>query len=89
LFPAACGAGRGSKPLWGKEKEITVEALYSLYVRTTVALGSPIASLRREEGQTFTEYAIIVATIAVGTVVAVGFLRDSVTNALSDAANAI
>ena len=46
-------------------------------------------SLRSERGQTFTEYAIIVATIAVGTVAAVGTLRDAVTSALADAAQDI
>ena len=66
-----------------------MDVSHSLLARTTAALSSPAASLRREEGQTFTEYAIIVATIAVGAIVAVAFLRDAVTNALSDAANAI
>ena len=66
-----------------------MDALYSFSVRVILALRSPVASLRREEGQTFTEYAIIVATIAVGTVAAVGYLRNAVTNALSNAANAI
>ena len=66
-----------------------MDALNGFFGRAILALRAPVASLRREEGQTFTEYAIIVATIAVGTVLAVGFLRDAVTNALSDAANAI
>ena len=63
-----------------------MDALYALYARLTVAFGS---GLRREEGQTFTEYAIIVATIAVGVVAAVGTLRDAVTAALTKAANDI
>jgi Flp pilus assembly pilin Flp len=66
-----------------------MDGLFSLYVRVTVALGSPIASLRREEGQTFTEYALIVAVITVGTIASVGYLRDAVTNALNEAANGI
>ena len=66
-----------------------MDALYSFLGRMTLALGSAIASLRREEGQTFTEYAIIVAVITIGTVAAVGFLRDAITNALSAAANSI
>ena len=66
-----------------------MNALYGFCAHVTVVLSSPLASLRRQEGQTFTEYAIIVATIAVGTVAAVGYLRDKVTTALSDAANAI
>ena len=60
-----------------------------LYYRVLARLTVAVSSLRREEGQTFTEYAIIVATIAVGTVAAVGFLRDAVTNALTSAANDI
>jgi Flp pilus assembly pilin Flp len=60
-----------------------MDALYALYARLTVALSS---GLRREEGQTFTEYAIIVATIAVGVVAAVGTLRSAVITALTNAA---
>jgi Flp pilus assembly pilin Flp len=66
-----------------------VNDLHNLCARVAVALSSRLTFPRREEGQTFTEYAIIVATIAVGTVAAVGFLRDAVTNALSAAANQI
>ena len=62
-----------------------MDTYYRVLARLTVAMGS----LRREEGHTFTEYAIIVATIAVGTVLAVDFLRTAVTKALTDAANAI
>ena len=46
-------------------------------------------SLRREEGQTFTEYAVIVGTIVVGVVAAVGVLRSAVISALSNAAAGI
>jgi Flp pilus assembly pilin Flp len=60
-----------------------MDALYALYARLTVALSS---GLRREEGQTFTEYAIIVATIAVGVVAATGTLRSAVITALTRAA---
>jgi Flp pilus assembly pilin Flp len=63
-----------------------MDALYRLYARLTVALSG---GLRRQEGQTFTEYAIIVAVIAVGVVAAVGYLRDKVIDALSKAANDI
>jgi Flp pilus assembly pilin Flp len=62
-----------------------MDALYSLYARMTVAL----SSLKDEDGQTFTEYAIIVATIAVGVVAAVGSLRDAVITAISKAAGDI
>ena len=62
-----------------------MDTYYRVLARLTVAVGS----LRREDGQTFTEYAIIVATIAVGTVFAVGVLRNAVTTALTNAANDI
>ena len=60
-----------------------MDALYALYARLTAVA---LSGLRREEGQTFTEYAIIVATIAVGVVAAVGTLRSAVVSALSKAA---
>ena len=59
-----------------------MDALYALYARVTGAF----LALRDEEGQTFTEYAIIVATIIIGVVVAVGKLRDAVITALTGAA---
>jgi Flp pilus assembly pilin Flp len=62
-----------------------MDALYALYARLTVAL----TELRREDGQTFTEYAIIVAVIAVGVIAAVGTLRNAVISALTKAANDI
>jgi Flp pilus assembly pilin Flp len=48
-----------------------------------------LASVRRDEGQTFTEYAIIVATITVGVVAAVGTLRDAVITAITTVAGDI
>jgi hypothetical protein len=41
-----------------------VDASHRLLAGVAVAVGSPVASLRRQEGQTFTEYAIITATNA-------------------------
>ncbi len=62
-----------------------MKALYGLYGRLLVAL----SDLREERGQTFTEYAIIVATIVIGVVAAVGVLRDAVISALGTAAGDI
>ena len=62
-----------------------MDLLNSFWARLTVAAGS----LRREEGQTFAEYAIIVATIVVGVVTAVTTLRTAVINALTTAAGQI
>ena len=55
---------------------------YSLLARLHAAL----ASVRGDEGQTFTEYAIIVATITVGVVAVVGSLRDAVITAITTVA---
>jgi Flp pilus assembly pilin Flp len=62
-----------------------MDVLYSLWARLTVAA----TDLRREEGQTFAEYAIIVATIVVGVVAAVTTLRTAVISALTTAAGQI
>ena len=62
-----------------------MRVLWSFCARARVAF----EALRREEGQTFTEYAVIVAVITVGTVAAVGTLRDAVTSALTAVANGI
>ena len=55
---------------------------YGLLARWHAAL----ISVRREEGQTFTEYAIIVATMTVATVAAVGSLRNAVITAITTVA---
>ena len=66
-----------------------VRHLSDLFTRLWVRAYAAVATARREEGQTFTEYAIIVAGIAIGIVGAVGILRNAVYTALSNAANAI
>ena len=68
------------------EREGIMDALYAVYARLTAVA---LSGHRREEGQTFTEYAIIVATIAVGVVAAVGTLRDAVIAAITKAASDI
>jgi Flp pilus assembly pilin Flp len=63
-----------------------MDFMYSFWARLTVVAGE----LRdREEGQTFAEYAIIVATIVVGVVAAVTTLRTAVIGALTTAAGQI
>jgi Flp pilus assembly pilin Flp len=59
--------------------------LYGFHARLMAGSGA----LRREEGQTFAEYAIIVATIVVGVVAAVSTLRTAVIDALTTAAGQI
>jgi Flp pilus assembly pilin Flp len=52
-------------------------------------LGSPTLSLRREEGQTLSEYALILALIAVFVIAAVIFLRGAISGLFSDIGSAI
>lgn len=59
-----------------------MDAVYALYARLTTALSEH----RREEGQTFAEYAVIIGIIAVAVVAAIGDLRDAVVTALTNAA---
>ena len=48
-----------------------------------------LVSLRRDEGQTFTEYALILAVLATGVIASVGALRDALIDALTAAAGDI
>jgi Flp pilus assembly pilin Flp len=52
-------------------------------------LNTTLVSARGDEGQTFTEYAIIVAAVTTGTVAAVGSLRNAVITALTTVAGNI
>jgi Flp pilus assembly pilin Flp len=51
--------------------------------------GVSAPSLKREEGQTFVEYAMILALIGVALTVTLTFLRDQIANAYTDIANKI
>jgi Flp pilus assembly pilin Flp len=54
--------------------------------RVTIALWM---RLRREEGQTFVEYAVLTAVVAIGIVAALGLFRGQIAAALSNIGNAI
>lgn len=58
------------------------DALNSIFVRALV-------SLKREEGQTFVEYAMIGVVIAVGLAVTLGLLHNQLGTALTNIQNAI
>jgi Flp pilus assembly pilin Flp len=45
--------------------------------------------LRREEGQTLVEYALIIVTISIGVTVAMAFLRDQLISLFSNVGNAL
>jgi pilus assembly protein Flp/PilA len=45
------------------------------------------SKLRRQDGQTLVEYALIIALIAVGLIIALIFLRDEIEELFSDVGN--
>ena len=60
--------------------------LNDLVLKAIVSAQTGIARLRdEEEGQTLTEYALIIAVIAIGVLIALYFLRDQITNLFSKA----
>jgi Flp pilus assembly pilin Flp len=64
-----------------------VDRLNSLIVGTYVRLTS--VDLRREEGQALTEYALVLALIVVGGIVALNLIGVSITNKLKDVCHAV
>jgi len=58
------------------------DALTSIFVRLSLAV-------RREEGQTFVEYAMIGVVIAVGLAVTLGLLQGQIVSALNSIKGAI
>ena len=51
--------------------------------------GLSIPSVRREEGQTFVEYALILAFIAILMILALTFLRDKIASIYSHVGNSL
>jgi Flp pilus assembly pilin Flp len=54
-------------------------------LRIAMALNG--VSLRREEGQTLVEYALIIATISIGVTAAMALLRGEIASTFSDIAS--
>ena len=54
-----------------------------------VLAGLQTRTLRREEGQTFVEYAMILALVAIAVAVALGFLKDQIDAAYSAVASKV
>lgn len=62
--------------------------MHEVITWAAVRLQNAFAGLRdREEGQTLTEYALIVAVVALGVTLAIVFLRDEIKELFSDAGN--
>jgi Flp pilus assembly pilin Flp len=58
--------------------------------RTHLArLAAALRWLRRTEGQTMTEYAVVLTLIAIALVATIGTLRDAIITVISNAAGAI
>lgn len=52
-------------------------------------LASGQVSLKRQEGQTLVEYALIIVTISIGVVLAMEFLRDQIRTVFTTIGNAL
>ena len=67
-----------------------VRMINTLMLKAIVSAQNGIARLRdEEEAQTLTEYALIIAVIAIGVLVALYFLRDQIKNLFSKAGSSI
>jgi Flp pilus assembly pilin Flp len=51
--------------------------------------GLSVPSIKRQEGQTFVEYALILAFIAILMIAALGFLRTKIASVYSHVANSL
>jgi pilus assembly protein Flp/PilA len=56
---------------------------------TRMFAGQSQLSLKREEGQTMVEYALIIATIAILVIVAMAFLQGKISSVFSDIGNSL
>ena len=62
----------------------------AIAVNVALALGALSApSFKREEGQTFVEYALLIAGIAILLIVAIIFLKDRIANLFSDTGSSL
>lgn len=61
-----------------------------MLLRAAVRVQTAVTDLRnREEGQTTTEYAILLGFLAIAIIVAILLLRDEIRQLFSDAANSV
>ena len=64
--------------------------MYELLMRPLVRVQIAVVELReREDGQTTTEYAILLGFLAIAIIVALFFLRNVLRNLFSDAASSV
>jgi Flp pilus assembly pilin Flp len=58
-------------------------------LRIAMALNGASNPLRRDEGQTLVEYALIIVTISIGVTAAMLFLRDQIRTVFTQIGNAL
>ena len=58
-------------------------------LRIAMALSGDSTSLRREEGQTLVEYALIIVTISIGVTAAMLFLKNQIAGVFSTIGSAL
>ena len=64
--------------------------MFDILMRPLVRVQIAVAELRdREEGQTTTEYAILLGFLAIAIIIAIFFLRNVIRQLFSDAANSV
>jgi Flp pilus assembly pilin Flp len=64
--------------------------LQNISVRFALMLGGlSLPSLKREEGQTLVEYALILVSIAILVLVSLTFLKDRITSVFTQVGNAV
>ena len=62
---------------------------HDISLRIMAALQSASADLRREDGQTLVEYALILVLVSIASVAALGFLSDAIDGVLTNVKNAL
>ena len=67
-----------------------MEQVKAVMNRMLIALAAPtVPSLKREEGQTLVEYALIIVTISIGVTAAMVFLRGKIQTVFTTIGNAL
>ena len=96
LFLAIPGRSHPVENFGQARPESTVELrqqgnhMNEMMLRLTVAIQNMAANAReREEGQTFVEYALLIAGIAVLLIVAIIFLKDRIGNLFSNTGSSV
>ena len=58
--------------------------MLKLFTEAQTRLAALFANLQDDEGQTMAEYAVVLAVVTLGIILALGFLSDGINNALGN-----